>query len=70
LHVRSTGNFQEAILEATTAGNEGISIKNSLQNWALGVRNDLSQKFDIRNITGSIDALLIDTVVMQHSLED
>ncbi|HKV93058.1 MAG TPA: hypothetical protein VJW20_10975, partial [Candidatus Angelobacter sp.] len=61
LHVRSTGNFQEETIEATTAGNEGLSIKNSLQNWALGVRNDLSQKFNIRNITGSIDALLLDT---------
>lgn len=62
LHVRSTGNFQEAILEATTAANEGIGIKNTVQNWGLGVRNDLSQKFDIRNVTGGTDALLIDTI--------
>ncbi len=61
LHVRSTGNFQEAILEATTAGNEGISIKNTLQNWGIGVRNDLSQKFNIRNVTAGTDALLLDT---------
>jgi hypothetical protein len=57
LHVTSGGNLQEAIFESTVISNEGISIRNPAQNWALGVRADRGEEFEIRNITSGIDAL-------------
>jgi hypothetical protein len=61
LHVASGGNLQEAIFESSVVSNEGISIRNPAQNWALGVRADLGQEFEIRNITSGIDALEVST---------
>lgn len=69
LHVTSGGNLQEAIFESTVNSNEGISIRNPVQNWALGVRADLGQEFEIRNITSGIDALEVapsGTVTVGH----
>ncbi len=57
LHVISGGNLQEAIFQSFNNANEGISIRNSAQNWALGVRADRGEEFEIRNITSGIDAL-------------
>lgn len=59
LHVTSGGNLQEAIFESLFNANEGISIRNPVQNWALGMRADLGEEFEIRNITSGIDALEI-----------
>jgi hypothetical protein len=61
LHVVSGGNLQEAIFESSVNSNEGISMRNPVQNWALGIRADLGQEFEIRNITSGIDALEIST---------
>jgi hypothetical protein len=57
LHIVSGGNLQEAIFQTPNNTNEGISIRNSAQNWAIGVRADLGQEFEVRNITSGIDAL-------------
>jgi hypothetical protein len=57
LHIISGGNLQEAIFQSFNNANEGISIRNSAQNWALGVRADRGEEFEIRNITSGIDAL-------------
>jgi hypothetical protein len=59
IHVASGGNLQEAIFESLFNANEGVSIRNSAQNWALGVRADLGQAFNLRSITTGVDAMLL-----------
>ena len=59
LHISGTGNLQEAIIASQADSNEGISIRNAVQNWAMGVRADRSEAFILRNITDGADVLAI-----------
>ncbi|HKV95668.1 MAG TPA: hypothetical protein VJW20_24195 [Candidatus Angelobacter sp.] len=59
LHLLSGGNFQDGIFASFLNANEGISIRNTVQDWAMGVRADRNQEFDIRNITAGFDAVEI-----------
>ena len=65
LHVYNAGgaSTQDLILESSLASaNEGLSIRNSAQNWSLAVRGaDLSNAFNIRNITAGSDAFTVTT---------
>src|SRR5581483_2620636 len=62
LHLLSGGNFQDGIFASFLNANEGISIRNTAQNWAMGVRADRNQEFDIRNITAGFDAVEISNI--------
>ncbi|HET9364027.1 MAG TPA: hypothetical protein VFP71_03470 [Candidatus Angelobacter sp.] len=62
LHLLSGGNFQDGIFASFLNANEGISIRNTVQDWAMGVRADRNQEFDIRNITAGFDAVEISSL--------
>jgi len=62
-HLRSDPGLETMILEVNNSspGNAGLGIRNPTQSWAVGLRSDLSHAFNIRNVSGGFDAMVIST---------